>query len=208
MNRGVSDDAWRAAGARLAADCAAVWAEAELIVKVRAPQPSEFGLLRAGSMLFTGLQLAPDPVQAHALLASGCTAIAYETVTGPGWGLPQRAPMSEVDGRMAMLAGAHWLERTQGGSGALMRGLPGVAPGDVVGLGGGVFGYNAARVASGIGARMTVRGRSPGRARFVRRRPASRGVSPAAAARAGWRRAPLASGCARRARAARRSRAP
>jgi alanine dehydrogenase len=107
MNRGVSDDAWRAAGARLAADCAAVWAEAELIVKVRAPQPSEFGLLRAGSMLFTGLQLAPDPVQAHALLASGCTAIAYETVTGPGWGLPQRAPMSEVDGRMAMLAGAH-----------------------------------------------------------------------------------------------------
>jgi alanine dehydrogenase len=160
---GLSDDAWRAAGARLVEDAAAVWAGAELIVKVKEPQPSEFAMLRAGSMLFTYLHLAPDPVQARALLDSGCTAIAYETVTGPGGSLPLLAPMSEVAGRMAVQAGAHWLERAQGGSGVLLGGVPGVAPGDVVVIGGGVVGYNAARVASGIGARVTVLDRSPAR---------------------------------------------
>lgn len=160
---GLDDDAYRRAGARIATDAAEVFAQAELVVKVKEPQPAECPMLRPGQMLFTYLHLAPDPAQARALLASGCTAIAYETVTDARGGLPLLAPMSEVAGRMAVQAGAHALEKAQGGSGVLLGGVPGVAPGAVAVIGGGTVGYNAARVAAGIGARVVVLERSSAR---------------------------------------------
>ncbi len=153
---GCSDDAYRAAGAAVAAGAAEVFAAAELIVKVKEPQPPEFGLLREGQVLFTYLHLAPDPVQARALIQSRCIAIAYETVTDRHGGLPLLAPMSEVAGRMSIQVGAHCLEKEQGGGGILLAGVPGVPPGNVVVLGGGVAGTNAARMAIGLGARVTV----------------------------------------------------
>lgn len=159
---GFDDGAYAAAGATVVADAAAAWA-ADLVVKVKEPQPAEYPLLRSGRILFAYLHLAPDPRQARALVDSGCTAVAYETVTDPRGGLPLLAPMSEVAGRMSIQAGAHALERAQGGAGVLLSGVPGVAPGEVVVIGGGVVGYNAARVAAGFGARVTVLDRSPAR---------------------------------------------
>jgi alanine dehydrogenase len=133
-----------------------VFARAEMIVKVKEPQPAERARLRDGQVLFTYLPLAPDPEQARELRESGCVAIAYETVTDERGGLPLLAPMSAVAGRMSIQAGAHCLEREQGGEGVLLSGVPGVPPGVVVILGGGVVGANAARIAIGIGARVVL----------------------------------------------------
>ncbi len=153
---GLDDDLYQAAGAEIVADPADIFARADLIVKVKEPQPEEYPMLREGQVLFTYLHLAPDPGQAHALMESGCIAIAYETVTDRFGGLPLLAPMSEVAGRMAIQAGAHCLEMEQGGRGMLLGGVPGVAPARVVILGGGVVGTNAARMAMGLEASVTV----------------------------------------------------
>jgi alanine dehydrogenase len=154
--QGVSDDDYRRAGAAVLDTAAEVFARADLIVKVKEPQAEEYGLLREGHTLFTYLHLAPDPGQARALMAAGITAIAYETVTSPRGGLPLLAPMSEVAGRMAIQAGAHCLEMEQGGRGMLLGGVAGVAPAKVTVLGGGVAGVNAARMAIGLEAMVTV----------------------------------------------------
>lgn len=157
---GFSDDDYRAAGATIAPDAKAVFAAAEMIVKVKEPQPQEIALLTPQHILFTYLHLAPDPDQAKALMKSGCIAIAYETVTNDRGGLPLLAPMSEVAGRMAIQVGAHCLEKRQGGSGILLGGVPGVPAAQVVILGGGVSGTNAARMAMGLEAQVTVIDRS------------------------------------------------
>ncbi len=164
---GLDDARYQAAGAQIAADAAEVFARAQLVVKVKEPQPAECAMLRPQQVLFTYLHLAPDPEQARALLASGCTAIAYETVTDGRGGLPLLAPMSEVAGRMAIQAGAHALEKAQGGPGLLLGGVPGVRAGEVLVLGGGVVGINAARMALGIGARVTVMDRSLERLKYL-----------------------------------------
>ena len=158
---GLSDDAYKSAGAQIGADAASVFAWAEMIVKVKEPQPAECAMLRDGQILFTYLHLAPDPEQAKALLASNAICIAYETVTSARGGLPLLAPMSEVAGRMAVQAGASLLEKPHGGKGILLGGVPGVAPGKVVILGGGVVGTHAAMIALGMGADVTVLDRSP-----------------------------------------------
>lgn len=153
---GFADQHYAAAGAELVTDVEALFAEAELIVKVKEPQPEEYRRLKPGQVLFTYLHLAPDEAQTQGLLSSGCTAIAYETVTDDRGGLPLLAPMSEVAGRMAVQAGAHCLEKAQGGRGVLLGGVPGVAPARVLVLGGGVVGINAARMAMGLGADVTI----------------------------------------------------
>jgi alanine dehydrogenase len=158
---GLFDDAYAAAGASIAADARAVYADAEMIVKVKEPQPDECRQLRPGQILFTYLHLAPDPEQAKALVASNAVCIAYETVTSSRGGLPLLAPMSEVAGRMAVQAGAFLLEKPHGGKGILLGGVPGVMPGKVVILGGGVVGTHAAMIALGMGADVTVLDRSP-----------------------------------------------
>ncbi|MDP3293928.1 MAG: alanine dehydrogenase [Nevskia sp.] len=157
---GIADSAYTAAGASLIDNAAEIFAQAEMIVKVKEPQAAECAMLRDGQVLFTYLHLAPDPEQTQALVASGCVAIAYETVSDGRGGLPLLAPMSEVAGRMSIQAGAHAMEKAQGGNGVLLGGVPGVAPGDVVVIGGGVVGYNAARIAVGMGARVTILDRS------------------------------------------------
>lgn len=158
---GFPDEAYRAAGATVLESAERVWGEADLIIKVKEPQPVEWARLRPGQVLFAYLHLAPDRAQAEGLLASGAVAIAYETVTAPGGGLPLLAPMSEVAGRMAPLVGAQCLMLHNGGSGVLLPGVPGVAPGRVVVLGGGMVGANAARVAAGMRAQVTVLDRNP-----------------------------------------------
>ncbi len=142
--------------ARLAGDAAEVFAEAQMVVKVKEPQPGEIAMLRDGQILFTYLHLAADREQTAGLLASGATAIAYETVTDRHGGLPLLAPMSEVAGRMSVQVGAHCLEKEQGGAGILLGGVPGVPVAKVVILGGGVVGTNAARMAMGLEASVTV----------------------------------------------------
>jgi alanine dehydrogenase len=153
---GLDDAQYAAAGARVAADAAAIWAQAELVVKVKEPQPGERALLREGQVLFTYLHLAPDPQQADDLLRSRAVAIAYETVTAPDGSLPLLAPMSEVAGRLAVQAGAAHLELPAGGAGVLLGGVAGVAAGRVVVVGAGVVGTNAVQVAVGMGAQVTV----------------------------------------------------
>ncbi|HYE70587.1 MAG TPA: alanine dehydrogenase, partial [Aquabacterium sp.] len=162
---GLSDQAYEAAGARLAADAAEVFRQGEMIVKVKEPQPSEIAMLREGQILYTYLHLAPDPEQTAGLIRSGAICIAYETVTAPGGGLPLLAPMSEVAGRMSVQAGAAHLEKSKGGMGVLLGGVPGVAPAHVVVLGAGVVGTNALQVAAGMGARVTVLDRNVDRLR-------------------------------------------
>jgi len=157
---GFEDAAYERAGARIAPGAAEVFAAAELIVKVKEPQSAEIARLKPGQVLFTYLHLAADPEQSEALLRSGVTAIAYETVTDARGGLPLLAPMSEVAGRMSIQVGAHCLEKEQGGLGILLGGVPGVAAAKVVILGGGVAGTNAARVAMGMEAYVTVIDRS------------------------------------------------
>jgi alanine dehydrogenase len=153
---GFPDESYAAVGATIVPDAASVFAEAELVVKVKEPQPAECAMLRPGQVLFTYLHLAPDPEQAEALMASGATAIAYETVTDAAGGLPLLAPMSEVAGRMSVQVGARCLEKEAGGAGILLSGVPGVRPGRVCIIGGGVVGSNAARIAAGMRARATV----------------------------------------------------
>jgi len=149
---GASDGDYTAAGAQVAASAEEVFARAEMIVKVQEPQAVERRRLRRGQVLFTYLHLAPDPEQARELVEGGATCIAYETITVPGGGLPLLAPMSEVAGRMSVQAGAHCLEKAQGGMGILLGGVPGVPPAKVAILGAGVVGANAARMAVGAGA--------------------------------------------------------
>ncbi len=153
---GFGDDRYVAAGAQIAAGADEVFATADMIVKVKEPQPVECKKLRPGQILFTYLHLAPDPQQTRLLIESDAVAIAYETVTDERGGLPLLAPMSEVAGRMSIQAGAHTLEKTQGGLGVLLSGVPGVPPAKVMVLGGGVVGINAARIALGMGALVTV----------------------------------------------------
>lgn len=153
---GLSDALYVAAGATLAEDAAQVFAKAEMIVKVKEPQPNECAMLRQGQILYTYLHLAPDPAQTAALVKSGAVCIAYETITGPGGGLPLLAPMSEVAGRMAVQAGAAHLEKSKGGMGVLLGGVPGVPAAHVVILGAGVVGTHALQMAVGMGARVTV----------------------------------------------------
>ena len=153
---GCGDDVFAAAGARIADSAEEVFARADMIVKVKEPQPGEIGMLREGQVLFTYLHLAPDPEQTRGLIDSGSIAIAYETVTDGRGGLPLLAPMSEVAGRMAAQVGARFLERPEGGAGILLGGVPGVAPAKVVVLGAGMVGANAARMAMGLQADVTV----------------------------------------------------
>lgn len=151
-----TDDAFREAGAEVVASAEEVFERAEMIVKVKEPQPSETAMLRPGQILFTFLHLAPDPEQTDGLQRSGCTAIAYETVTSSRGGLPLLAPMSEVAGRLSVQAGARCLEKIMGGRGLLIGGVPGVGPARVAIIGGGVAGSNALRIATGMGADITV----------------------------------------------------
>src|SRR6202007_778014 len=152
----LSDDDYKAAGATIAPVAADIFASAEMIVKVKEPLPPERKQLRKGQILFTYLHLAPDRAQTDDLVASGVTAIAYETVTSPQGTLPLLTPMSEVAGRMAPHVGARCLEKENGGGGVLLGGVPGVPPADVVIIGGGVAGSHAAVISAGMGATVTV----------------------------------------------------
>jgi len=150
------DAAYVEAGATIAATAAEVFAGSDMIVKVKEPQPQEIALLESRHLLFTYLHLAADKPQAEGLMKSGATCIAYETVTSPSRGLPLLKPMSEVAGRMSIQVGAHYLEKEQGGRGVLLGGVPGVAPARVAILGGGVAGVNAAQMAVGMRADVTI----------------------------------------------------
>ncbi len=167
IGAGFGDEDYAAIGAEIVDSAEEVFARAEMIVKVKEPQAAERGMLRAGQVLFTYLHLAPDPEQTRDLMASGVTAIAYETVTDDRGGLPLLAPMSEVAGKLAPQMGAWTLQKANGGRGVLLGGVPGVGPGRVVVIGGGVVGTHAARVAAGMGADVTVLDRSLARLRYL-----------------------------------------
>ena len=158
---GASDGDYKAAGAVIQPDAKTVFDGCEMVVKVKEPQAVERAMLREGQILYTYLHLAPDPEQTRELVASGVTAIAYETVTGPGNSLPLLKPMSQVAGRMSIQAGATALEKAHGGRGVLLGGVPGVLPGRVLVIGGGVVGFNAAQMAVGLGADVTILDRDP-----------------------------------------------
>lgn len=160
LSIGFTNEQYVEAGAEIIVTAAEIFARADMIIKVKEPQPIECKMLRQAQLLFTYLHLAPDPEQTRLLLASGATCIAYETVTQNGPGLPLLAPMSEVAGRMAIQAGAHCLEKAQGGNGMLLGGVPGVESAKVLVIGGGVVGVNAARMAMGMGADVTIFDRS------------------------------------------------
>ncbi|MGO4915264.1 alanine dehydrogenase [Pseudogemmobacter sp. W21_MBD1_M6] len=164
---GFADADYIAAGVSIIGTAAQVFAEADMIVKVKEPQPAERKMLRRGQVLFTYLHLAPDPAQTKDLLASGATCIAYETVTDRTGGLPLLAPMSEVAGRLAPQVGAWTLQKANGGRGVLLGGVPGVGPARVLVIGGGVVGTHAARIAAGMGADVTVLDRSLPRLRYL-----------------------------------------
>lgn len=157
---GFTNEQYIEAGASIIETAEEIFATADMIVKVKEPQPNECKMLREGQTLYTYLHLAPDPTQTKLLVESGATCIAYETVTDHTGGLPLLAPMSEVAGRMSIQAGAHHLEKAQGGSGTLLGGVPGVAPAKVLVVGGGVVGTNAAKMAVGMGADVTIVDRS------------------------------------------------
>ncbi|MFT4961691.1 MAG: alanine dehydrogenase, partial [Paracoccaceae bacterium] len=167
IGSGFPDADYVDAGAIIIQTAEEVFATANMIVKVKEPQSAERKMLRPDQLLFTYLHLAPDPDQTHDLLASGCTAIAYETVTDAAGGLPLLAPMSEVAGKLAPQVGAWTLQKANGGRGVLMGGVPGVAPARVAVIGGGVVGTHAARVAAGMGADVTVLDRSLPRMRYL-----------------------------------------
>jgi alanine dehydrogenase len=164
---GLANEAYELAGAQIVDGAAEIYGRADMVIKVKEPQPAECAMLRPGQVLYAYLHLAPDPEQTAALLASGCTAIAYETVTDDRGGLPLLAPMSEVAGRMSIQAGAHALEKAQGGSGILLGGVPGVKPAEVMVIGGGTVGLNAARMAMGLGAHVTILDRSLDRLKYI-----------------------------------------
>ena len=157
---GLTDAEYAAAGAEITGDAVALFARADMIIKVKEPLPAERARLRAGQLLFTYLHLAPDLAQTRDLVASGATCIAYETVTSPSGGLPLLTPMSEVAGRLAPQVGAHCLEKAAGGRGILLGGVPGVPAAEVIILGGGVSGTHAATIALGMGANVIVVDRS------------------------------------------------
>ncbi len=158
---GATDDEYRAAGAKIVDGPESIFAECEMVVKVKEPQAGERAQLREDQVLYTYLHLAPDPEQTADLVKSGVTAIAYETVTGPGGTLPLLKPMSQVAGRMRIQAGASALEKAHGGRGVLLGGVPGVMPGKVAVIGGGVVGFNAAQMAVGLGAQTIILDRDP-----------------------------------------------
>lgn len=162
---GADDNAYLQAGARILPDAEEVFARSEMIVKVKEPQPDEWARLREGQILFTYLHLAPDPEQTNGLMASGCSAIAYETVTDRHGSLPLLAPMSEVAGRLSIEAAGMAMRSNNGSVGLLLGGVPGVSPARVVIIGGGVVGTQAARMAVGVGAEVTIIDRSLGRLR-------------------------------------------
>ena len=164
---GAGDDAYRQAGARIADTAEEVFSVAEMIVKVKEPQPSEWTRLREGQILFTYLHLAPDVPQTKGLIGSGCTAVAYETVTDAHGGLPLLAPMSEVAGRLAIEAAGAALRKSADGMGKLLGGVPGVPPARVAIIGGGVVGTHAARMAAGLGSDVTILDRSLPRLRVL-----------------------------------------
>ena len=157
---GLEDSDYKDAGASIVKTAEEIFDRSEMIVKVKEPQSNECKMLKKGQVLFTYLHLAPDELQTKLLVESGVTAIAYETVTGPNNTLPLLAPMSEVAGRLAIQAGAHSLEKAQGGNGTLLGGVTGVAPAKVLIIGGGVVGTNAAQIATGMGANVTILDRS------------------------------------------------
>jgi len=157
---GADDQAYKAVGAKIVDTAAQVFEMSDMIVKVKEPQAAEWAMLRDDQILYTYLHLAPDAAQTNGLIGSGCTAVAYETVTDERGGLPLLAPMSEVAGRLAIQAGATALQRANGGRGVLLGGVPGVSPGKVVIIGGGVVGLNAAKMAAGLGAEVTILDRS------------------------------------------------
>ena len=167
IGAGFPDEDYISAGAKILGTADEIFKTADMIVKVKEPQAVERKMLREGQLLFTYLHLAPDPEQTRDLLDSGCTAIAYETVTDANGGLPLLAPMSEVAGRLAPQVGAWTLQKANGGRGVLMGGVPGVGPARVVVIGGGVVGTHAARVAAGMGADVTVLDRSLARLRYL-----------------------------------------
>ena len=154
------DGVYQAAGAKIVATAKDVFEQSDMIVKVKEPQPGEWAVLREGQILYTYLHLAPDPEQTKGLVESGCTAVAYETVTDDRGGLPLLAPMSEVAGRLSIQAGATALQKASGGRGVLLGGVPGVLPAKVTVIGGGVVGINAAKMAVGLGADVTIIDRS------------------------------------------------
>ena len=164
---GLNNELYLAAGAEIVSEAAEIFARAELLIKVKEPQPQECKMLRPEQTLFTYLHLAPDPKQTKLLVDSGATCIAYETVTDDAHTLPLLAPMSEVAGRMAIQEAAVCLEKSHEGSGVLLGGVPGVEPGNVVVIGGGVVGLNAARMAVGLGANVTILDRSLSRLKQI-----------------------------------------
>ena len=167
LGSGIQDAEYREAGAGIAETAEEVWTGAEMIVKVKEPLAAEYELMQPGQLLFTYLHLAPLPELTDALLRRQITGVAYETITDRKGGLPLLTPMSEVAGRMAPLVGAFYQQRPFGGRGTLMMGVPGVPPGDVVIIGGGIVGLNSAKVALGMGARVTVLETSADRMRFL-----------------------------------------
>jgi alanine dehydrogenase len=164
---GISDEEYRQAGAEIVGSAAEVWKRAEILVKVKEPIEPEYERLREGQILFTYLHLAPLPKLTRVLLEGKVTGVAYETITGPDGSLPLLTPMSEVAGRMSIQVGANYLERVNGGRGVLLGGVPGVPPADVVIIGGGVVGMNAAKMALGLGARVTILDRSVTKMQYI-----------------------------------------
>ena len=163
-----SDAHYEEAGAEIAPDAETVFEKAEMIIKVKEPQASECAMLREGQVLFTYLHLAADPAQVKGLMDSGCVAIAYETVTGEGGhGLPLLEPMSEIAGRLSVQVGAYNLQKHKGGLGRLIGGVPGVKPAEVLIIGGGVSGFHAAQMATGLGANVTILERNNARMRYL-----------------------------------------
>ncbi|HVS02100.1 MAG TPA: alanine dehydrogenase [Thermoanaerobaculia bacterium] len=167
LGSGIQDEEYQVAGATLLASPEEVWQHGEMIVKVKEPLPPEYALMRPGQVLFTYLHLAPLPELTTTLLERQVTGIAYETITDHRGNLPLLTPMSEVAGRMASLVGAYYLQRGLGGRGTLLGGVPGVPPGDVVILGGGIVGLNSAKVAHGMGARVTILETNADRMRYL-----------------------------------------
>lgn len=167
VGSGFTDDDYRQAGATIVDTAEEAWTRAELVLKVKEPLPSEYRFFREDLVLFTYLHLAAEPELTEALVESGMTAIAYETVQLDNGSLPLLTPMSEVAGRMAVQIGAQFLEKTKGGKGVLLGGVPGVAPAEVVIIGGGVVGTNAAKIAMGMGAKVTILDVNPDRLRYL-----------------------------------------
>jgi alanine dehydrogenase len=167
VGSGIGDEEYRAAGAQVLPSPDEVWARADIVVKVKEPVRPEFARMRAGQILFTYLHLAPLPELTRALLERRVTGVAYETITRADGSLPLLTPMSEVAGRMAIQVGAHYLEKPEGGRGVLLGGVPGVPPAEVIIIGGGVVGMNAAKMAAGLGARVTILDKSVAKMQYI-----------------------------------------